>query len=481
MTKATKIIGLLFILAIVSTAAGIFWRFSRGGELQKTVARSIAEKFTTSTIEVNLIQAALGFTRPQTYLLLFLNNTELRPGGGFIGAYAVVKMENGLPRVVKVEGTEILDNNAPQDFVSVPPAPIQKYLKTNRWNFRDSNWSPDFALSSLQSLALYKKERGVAADDISTVVGLTPTVIEGLLKISGPLTVAGQEFTSDNFTEKLEYEVEYGYARRGLDFKERKKLLADLGSALAEKLRWDIFRNWQSYGRLFTDMLRQKQILIYSTGPQMQSLLSAKDWSGELSAQPGDYLLWADANLGALKTDAALKRELSYSFTPSSQGYSAKATMTYTHAGKFDWRTTRYRTYARVFVPLGTQLIRVVKIADVAKKDVGLEEKIVDQGEENNRQWFGAFISIEPGKTGRLSFEYRLAPEIISEIKGGRYTLLCQKQLGTIAHKLTLQLDFDRKLVSAIPGELASKHGDSRYDYQTDLREDREFAISLEH
>ena len=72
----------------------------------------------------------MGNTAPQTYLVLFLNNTELRPAGGFIGAYAVVKIDKSKPQIIKVEGTEILDNLAPKDFPAVPVLP-RRFLKNS--------------------------------------------------------------------------------------------------------------------------------------------------------------------------------------------------------------------------------------------------------------------------------------------------------------------------------------------------------------
>ena len=95
------------------------------------------------------------------------------------------------------------------------------------------------------------------------------------------------------------------------------------------------------------------------------------------------------------------------------------------------------------------------------------------------RQWFGAFISIEPGKEGELAFEYLLPSSVSEQVASGNYDLLIQKQLGSNGVKLTVGLNFGKTVTSARPGEAPEKHGDSRYDYQTDLRIDREFNIKL--
>jgi hypothetical protein len=103
----------------------------------------------------------------------------------------------------------------------------------------------------------------------------------------------------------------------------------------------------------------------------------------------------------------------------------------------------------------------------------------IDQGSELGRQWFGAFISIEPGKTKTLSFTYLLPKQVVEEIKNGSYTLLVEKQLGAEGHRLTLGLDFGTTLASAYPGEDRSKHGDARYDFVTNLLIDRQFSVVL--
>ena len=105
---------------------------------------------------------------------------------------------------------------------------------------------------------------------------------------------------------------------------------------------------------------------------------------------------------------------------------------------------------------------------------------IIDQGKENGKQWFGAFISIEPGKTGELSFEFYLSSQIVNLIKENKYNLSVQKQIGTIDNKLTLNLDFGKKINKAEPSEEEKYFGDNNYNYSGDLRLDRVFSVNLQ-
>ncbi len=475
--KMLKIILIVILVGLAGLAVFGYWSW-RSGNLQKTVVTEVSNRVLNNSDEKNLLQTIFGFDKPRTYLILFLNNTEMRPGGGFIGAYALVQMDKGTPKMLKVEGTEILDNTGKKNFDSIPPLPLAKYLKVSRWYFRDSNWSPDFSLSAQKSIELFLKQGGADnVDKIDAVVGFTPTVIEQILKIHGPITINKQEFNAQNFTEKLEYEVEYGYAQHGLEFAQRKNMLRDLAYGLVTDMRFDIFKNWHAYYDLLQEMLKEKQIAMYAQDNSEQEIFVKKDWAGKMLSNTGDYLLWADANLGALKTDVVITRQLDYSIVATgTDKFIATAKMKFTHKGKFDWRTSRYRDYARVFVPLGSKLIGVTGAMDMEKST---KPGSVDQGVENGRQWFGTFIAIEPGHTGELSFSYYLPENIVGQIKNGLYELTIQKQIGTNDTALTLGLDFGKKIVSANPGESPDKYGDSRYDVTTDLKEDKEFNVKL--
>lgn len=476
---------IIIVLLFGAGLAGVYFWYRSGGlqttvvnQLNKKVKQSlINDKTAITAIEPNVLQEVLGFKSPKTYLLLFLNNTELRPGGGFIGVYAVVRVDKGKPETLKVEGSEILDNYAPRDFVSIPPAPLTKYLASQRWEFRDSNWYPDFASSSVKALELYKQENGLLADKIDAVIGFTPTVIEEALKIIGPIKYQGEEFNSKNFTAKLEYEVEYGYKDKGLSFNDRKNILEGLTKTLVKHLAVDIFLHWSDYSKLTERMSKEKHIMAYTTNAQAQSIINAKDLAGKVKSVAGDYILWVDANLGAWKTDASLKRELSYSFVPVGTGkYLATLKMKYIHQGWFDWRTSRYRTYARVYLPPDSEFVGVK--GSLARDRSAIPGQ-VDQGLEYDKKWFGTFTAVEPQTTSELVWQFYLSPRVVKQVEAGLYTLFVQKQLGTIDHGLTLGLNFGKNIVFASPGEPTTKHGDAIYDYNTDLRVDREFTVKF--
>ncbi|HET7713210.1 MAG TPA: DUF4012 domain-containing protein, partial [Patescibacteria group bacterium] len=88
----------------------------------------------------------LGSPTPKTYMVVFQNDKELRPTGGFLTAYAFTTVNKGKVTTEKTDDIYNLDQTIPRKPRA--PAPILKYLKlVPEWNLRDSNLSPDFRVS----------------------------------------------------------------------------------------------------------------------------------------------------------------------------------------------------------------------------------------------------------------------------------------------------------------------------------------------
>ncbi|MBU0546364.1 DUF4012 domain-containing protein [Patescibacteria group bacterium] len=477
------LITLAVIIFLAAVAVGVLWYTFHSGQLQEQVIEQVGKRLDAKPEDINFFEKVLGLSSPQTYLVLFLNNTELRPAGGFIGSYAVVRFDKGIPTLLKVDGTEILDNTAP-DFESVPPEPMAKYLKIQKWSFRDSNWSPDFSIAATKALELYKKENGTEANNINGIVAFTPTCLEEILKITGPITVNGMTFDSQNFTEKLEYEVEYGYANRGISFDERKQMLKDLTGVMLAKMREDIIDNWSKYLTLVEKMANEKQLMAYSLEPEIQTFLSNKNWAGRMTRLArGDYLMWVDANLGALKTDAAIKRELTVRVDSKEEKNMVNTVkMKYIHGGKFDWRTSRYQTYARIFVTEGSRLVGISGI-DVPEPEKGKPKinplTLVDQGVENGFQWFGVFFTVEPGQTKELTFTYVPPIKVSQQLNGLIYRMRVQKQPGLVNATISANMGFSKKIMWATPGSHNNNYGEDRYIMSFDFNNDTDFEVEV--
>lgn len=457
---------IVFFLLVVFGLSFGFWRLWQKSFLPET-ARELKRT-------VSLAPGLLGYDRPRTYLVLFLNNAEIRPGGGFIGSYGLVKLDKGKILSFETRGSENLDWEAPDDFKIEPPEPIKIYLNQPRWYFRDANWSPDFPQSSQKAIWFYRFEGGKDGSKIDGVIALTPVVLEELMKVSGPVVVGDKIFQAENIIDKLQYQVEIGFQKEGKLRSERKSLVGDLGRALLSKLQTLPPAKWKELYFSTLKMLGEKQMMIYSADPNIESALRQQGWAGDVKQTDGDYLMLVDANLIGLKSDPAVKRSISYQVRRENGRLRAKVAVLYDHRGRGgepDWKIGRYRDYARLYVPKGSELISSDGFIETDKIKKG-EQPVAKPAVVNtelDKTVFGGFLFVNPNQQKILTLEYYLPDFVAEQASKGSYTLFVQKQLGTIAHGLTINLDFGKK---------TGQDGNDVFKQETDLRVDRQFTLN---
>jgi hypothetical protein len=440
--------------------------------------KALRGRLIATLVTAKLIPDVSGYPVPKKFLVLFQNNTELRPTGGFIGTIGSVTIANAAAEDLETMDVYALDGKNEGILKTVAPAPLKRYLAATKWFLRDANWSPDFPTSAQKILDLYRLEGG--AEDYDGVVAVDTTVAAGLLRIVGDVKIGSSVFTPDNVADEIEFQVEKGFAKNGLPIAQRKDILVQLIDEVFARVMSLPLSDWQRAVDFLTGSLAEKHVLLFSFDPNVFAFAEERNWNGALRQAQGDALMVVDANLAAYKTDSVMSRSIRYSIAPEGDGYRAKVTLRYTNRGAFTWKTTRYRTYTRVYVPAGSVLLGGTgMMANDKILDPKRTPGTVDVGDELGRRYFGAFLSVEPGETREMSFEYRLPAAVAAQIKAGRYSLLVQKQAGTDAVPLTLDLDFGKTLRRATPGEETKQWGDARYVLSTDLRTDRDFEVGF--
>ncbi|MBU2575694.1 DUF4012 domain-containing protein [Patescibacteria group bacterium] len=409
----------------------------------------------------------LGYPQEKTYLLLLQNNTELRPTGGFIGTYGVLKIRNGSVSSFATDNVYNLDEPAKAYNTKVPPLPIQKYIKQSQWFFRDVNWDPDFPTTAQNAIQFYNDERG-PVKHFDGVIALTPSVVENLMSVLGPVYVDDKEFTSDNLIDTLAYHVEKGFKDERITIHNRKQIIDDVAQQLKEKLFALSIDQMRALTPIIFSALDEKQLMLFFEDEDAQKIVRDLEWGGRILPSDKDYLYVVDANLGSLKSDPAINRTIDYTLNVNGNGrLESTASITYEHTGNFDWKTTRYRTYTRLYVPLGSTLLS-------AK---GNEEELAIT-DEHNKTVFGTFISIEPMDTETLSFTYILPDDVASRILQGDYSLLVQKQAGARAHDLNIDIILPFDIDDISPSNIFDKKGGNQVSGEWNLSVDRKIIIT---
>lgn len=449
-------------------------------EVAKPMQEMLSELLAGIDILITLAQTIdelAGIDGTKQWLVLFLNNTEIRPGGGFIGVYGLVQITNGEIDDIFTSDSYSVDKLVEgTDYHVNAPAPITEYLGVDGWYFRDANWSPDFVESSKTAIQLLRQEisySGNPVPEIAGVIGITPTVVEQILKIIGPIEERDITFTSENVTEELEYYVEYGYSDIGLTWEDRKDIVGELATGVLNAFVRTPFEDWSAIIDMINSAITGKQLALYSASDEVQQVFEDRGWAGNIGKQTDDVLFLVDANMGALKTDHAIDRNVSYAITPQGDNLYATVDIVYSHTGEIDWRTSRYQNYARIFAPLGSALMAT----SLADSNIALTD--IDVVDELGMTSFGTYIIIEPGKEKKLSFVYKLPESVKQAVKDNIYQLSVLKQIGSENYPLTINLEFDTKVRLADPAEESEFYGDSVYTIQTTLETDKLFTVQF--
>lgn len=425
----------------------------------------------------------LGLGEEKTYLFLLQNSDELRPTGGFIGTIGILKLKNG--QIVSFKTNDVYDYDRfaiNKKMKVTAPEPIKKYLVEN-WYLRDSNWSPDFPTAAEKIEWFYHTEAELSKGElpnekIDGVIAITPKLIEDLMATLGAVEVDSFIFNKENFVDQLQYLVEVGVEKQNVPYFARKNIIGTLSQKLIARLDNLNFNGWLEVFKTLFNNLNEKNILIYNKDAQIQNLITKQNWSGAIKETSGDFLMVVDANLAALKSNQCVERNISYTINPEADKLKAKTTITYKNNCTFTWKSTRYRTYTRVYVPLGSEWIKTEGSMD---NDRSPKKGWTDISQENNKTVFGTFIAIEPGESGTLAIEYYLPenvnPEISKQVDSSVYKLYLQKQPG-LTTAFSLDLKFDHKIINSTPTN-KNTLSNTRYQIYGDMLIDREVQLEF--
>lgn len=362
----------------------------------------------------------------RSYLVLLQNSDEIRPGGGFLGQYAIIKVKNGEVQSTFVEDANLLDQRIVAKIT--PPYPFTRKMQLKKWKFRDSNFSPDFPTNAEKAQYFYKLAGG--REKFDGVIGVNSHVFNNILELTGPIQIPGDSnvYTSADGAYKLEERVERAYLGEDVPAELKQNRKAIMKKIAAEIMkRVATVSNIPKLAEFAQSELRNRDIMLYFTDQNLQNLVASVHWDGAMEKDwANDYLMLVDANMGALKTDYYMRRKLDY--TVDFTGEKPIGTMVYTYsntAPRGDWRTSDYHTYLRAFVPKGSVMLERKWInAVITNEDFG-------------KTYFGGFVDVEIGQSDvGTTLRYELPSNITPE----NYRLLIQKQSGVGTLPVTVHM-----------------------------------------
>ena len=414
-----------------------------GNEVREKVKKAVELTDLTANMVKNgkpLLEASpylMGVDGERTYLIIFQNDKELRPTGGFITAYSIANVISGKFEPTVSDDIYNLDNAYTPTIPA--PQPIIDYIKfpyslSPNLRLRDMNWSPDFS----ESMDLFSKEiEKVGIQDIDGIIAVDTQVVVNLLEVIGPIVVPGYgTFSNEIIPEcncpQVIYELESFADIEGPivwsenepgkivfappNYDNRKKIIGPLMNSMLSSALGQSNEKIPALFEAGFKSLIEKHVLFYLNNEVAQKAVEDFGIGGTIKDFDGDYLHINDSNLGGRKSNLYVTQEVLQEVDVDKDGNVVKTLiLTYKNPEKHDgWLNSVLPNWVRIYVPKGSTLISAE----------GLEKK-EEPYEELGKTVFAGFFELRPQGVARVVVKYKLPFQV-----DNRYSLFIQKQPG---------------------------------------------------
>lgn len=399
----------------------------------KQVAAGASQALTQARPVFEVLPSVAGADgKRKKYLVLFQNDNELRPTGGFMTAFATLYVQDGVVTPDRSEDIYELDKK----FKNKPPIPeiLKKYLKTEtKWNLRDMNMSPDYKYS-MDVFWSYMSKLPGEAKDIDGIIAVDTNVLEKIIAITGPVEVPGYGvFTAEKDKRCDCPQIIYALSEivdRPTPYlrTNRKGILGPMMRAILSKAYTVPKQQWpQLFGEAWKS-IEAKHVQFYFFDPKTQSATEAILAAGRVQPTPegADYLFIVDTNLGGAKSNLFVQQAVDQEVSAPENGR-VKKTVTLTYKNPFAPSNCNLEAgelclngkltdWVRVYLPKDAQIV----------ESLGFDDGSTKTGEEFGHAVFEGVFTLQPLNQAKVKLTYTVPYADPKE-----YRLYMQKQGGT--------------------------------------------------
>ena len=387
------------------------------------------------------------------YVILFANDREIRPGGGFIGSFALIRVKNLQIQEWKIY--DVYDADGQLKARVKPPEAISEYLKQPFFFLRDSAFTPDFPSNVVVAEDFLQKELGINRLDGALL--FTFSSIEKLIGDIGYIDIPEYQ---ERVTEENMYMKTQLYAEKNFfpGSTQKKNFIEALINQLIIKIEEPktAYKTLQS----IVESLDQKLVTAYFRDPTMQAVFDQYYWSGRQlppscitdNMPPAQtcvplYTYPVEANLGVNKANAFVTRDYTYKvriLSDTSTIESEFITNFFNNSYPDVFPGGTYKNYYQVYLPPN------ISIQSIMINDMIAKSPEIEKGKYTR---VALFIEI-PSKTKVLvSIKYRTLQTIPA--KDSQIQVIFQKQIGIptseISFKFGLPTDYSVKSTNFSP------------------------------
>ena len=380
---------------------------------------------------VALLPELIGLRKKQTYLVLFQNNSELRPTGGFIGSYGLLTFNEG--QLIDFEVKDVYSADGQLKGHVEPPSDLKKYLGEAGWYLRDSNWDPDFPTSAARAAWFLEKETGRKVDG---VMAINLTFAQQILKAVGEIQLPDfqEKINEANFFERAEYYSEINFFPGST---QKQDFLGSVVRVLFEKVKTSEEKTWFALAKNIWPSLKTKDLIFWLADPRAMMMVTNLGWDGairEVKCQTlgdrclADYLMVVEANVGINKANYFLKRSFSHRLQiKEDQTIQETLRLNYQNTSSSEsFPGGRYKSYVRIYTSAGATLKGLKIINPLDGETTEVSEKEIK--EEHGKEVFGFLLEVPIKESRSVEAVWELSQKLPEETD--KYLFLLQKQPG---------------------------------------------------
>lgn len=387
----------------------------------------------------DLLNVVLGLNGDKTYLVMGVNSDELRPSGGFLSTWGWFTVRNG--RMVDYDySASTIDSPHPPD-----PGLATSLDIPNWWiQFRqpiyaawDGSWFADFPSTAEMAMWYYNNGNNEHAP-VDGVVSIDLYGFEYLLAVLGEVELPDYDVavTAENF-RSLVYDIRE-HAPGEVPHKQ-----------FVAAMYKQIMAQWQDFSRdpeknteilnALVRAIQEKHVMVYLADNQLDDVVGLLGWSGQQQETDAtDYLMPVNSNLSN-KASRSVIRTITYDVDLQDDlSLNKRLTLSYDYSSDVAARDPG-------FAPENGSQDYLTALEIYAQQDSKLTKYPTDisfpsQSSLNNLWVVSSIFNIPYDDSRRVQFEYTSPNGYTRFGEYGRYRLLVQKQPGTNADEVTVQV-----------------------------------------
>ncbi len=390
-----------------------------------------------------ILPDVLGFEKPKKYLILFQDNTELRPGGGVVEVFATMEIENAKITEVSPLDEKPIDENLKS--IIDPAFGLRRYLPLENLTLRDSSFDPDFINSAISASNIYSL---ATEEKVDGVIAIDSIFIKNILAELGPIAVKGQskKISKEN-VENIPLETNnFGIEilnslKNELDGREELPLLL--------------------LAKMVGNSISEKHLLFAFPNPSTQNIFTANGWSSSLwdsrekeNNKINDYLGISEANLGKNKINKFVSRSALKKLVVSANG-KVSSELTISFKNNAEKGTGVYKNYIQLVLPESSKISSI----SIDGKNEKIEKAITNAAQYNGANFkppsglevyernqmdksvYGFLVQIPEKEIKTIVVNYDIPYSLPSTQKSAVYSLKVYKQPGLDSYPLDILFD----------------------------------------